>query len=91
MVEEVHRLEAQNQRGPSVLLHDHGRKQRRLEAVCRASLDDAAKGAKCLAGFLGVVRQGVQIPLHGQRCGESSDEAPLSRRERSQRRSAVIS
>ena len=64
MVEQVDRLEAQDERRIAVLLEDDGRRQRRLEAVRRAVADDAAEAAQRLAAGLGVVGQGVELALH---------------------------
>src|SRR5438034_5632545 len=60
VVEQVDRLEAQDERRVAVLLEDDGGRERGLETVRGATLDDAAKAAQRLAALLVVVRQRVQ-------------------------------
>ena len=51
VIEQVDRLEAEDERRVAVLLEDHRRRQRRLEAVRGASLHHAAKAAERFAPF----------------------------------------
>jgi len=57
--------------------HDRG-KERRLQAVGAPGADDAAEAAERGAAVrFVVVRQGVQIPLNGERRPQPSDEPAL--------------
>ena len=71
VVEQVDRLEAEDQRRIAVLLEDDGRRERRFEAVRGAGADDAAERSQRLAALLGVVRQRVQ-PAPARRAGVRS-------------------
>ena len=67
VIEQVDRLEAEDQRRVAVLLHDHRRRERRLQAVRRAGADHTAKAAQRLAALLGVIGQRIQPLLHRER------------------------
>ena len=64
VVEQIDRLEAEDERRIAVLLEDDGRRERRLETVRRARAHDATEAAQRLTAGLGVVRQGVEPRLH---------------------------
>ena len=68
VIEQVGRFEAEDQRRVPVLLEDRGGEQRGLEAMRTAVANDAAEAAErgSPAGLL-VVRQAIQVPLHGKR------------------------
>jgi hypothetical protein len=82
VIELVHGLEAEKQRGIPMLFEDDGREERRLETVCAAVTDDAPKRAlRGAAVWFFVVRQRVQIALDGEGRAELRDQPPLAGRE----------
>ena len=82
MVEQVDRLEAEDERRIAVLLEDDGRRERRLEAMRGARPHDAAEAAERFAALLVVVGQRVQPALHGGRRPQTRDEPALAGRQR---------
>jgi hypothetical protein len=82
VVEQIDRLEAEDQRRIAVLLEDDGGGDRRLQTVRHSGAHDAAKAAQRLAALLDVVRQFVQPVLNGRRRPHARDDAPFRRRER---------
>src|SRR6476659_9819018 len=83
MIELVDRLERHDERRPSMVLENHGGRERRFEAMRVVMLDDASKGALRRAGGrrLGVVWKGVQEPLHLGRRSHAPKDSPFFRRE----------
>ena len=77
VIEQVDRLEAEDERRIAVLLEDHRRRQRRLEAVRGAGANDAAEASQRLAALFGVVRQRIEPPLHGRGRAQPRDDPAL--------------
>jgi hypothetical protein len=77
VIEQVDRLEAQDERRVSMLLHDRRGGECGFETVCRACTDDTTKAPQRLAPGLRVVRQCVQPALDGERRTKPVDDLTL--------------
>ena len=80
VIEQVDRLEAQDERRIPVLLEDDRRRQRRFQAMRGAGPDHAAERAQRLAALLVVVGKRVQPALDGVGRPQARDEAALRSR-----------
>ena len=81
MIEKIDGLEAEDERGISVLLEDRCGKQRCLETMGSSRARHAAKPAHCISGSLPVVGEIVQPSLDRERSTQLIDEPPLTRSE----------
>ena len=91
MIEFVDRFKAEHERRISVLLEDDGGEERRLETMRAAVADDAAEASQRRARWrrFSVVREPIEVALHGDRRAQLLDDAPLARPERVRRRRAA--
>ncbi len=91
MIEEVDRLETENERGKAMLLEDDRGRERGLEAVSLARADDTAKAPQRFPTLLSVVRERIQPALYSARRFETANETTLGCGERQRRRSRTVS
>ena len=79
MIEQIDRLEAEDQRRIAMLLEDDGRRERGFQAVRGAGADDAAKRSQRLAALFLVVRKIVQPVLDGGRRAQACESRAARR------------
>ena len=91
MIEEIDRLETEDEWREAVLLQNHRRRKCGFKAVCGAGADDTAKTAQRFTAGLGVIGKIVQPLLHRIGRAKASHETPLGRSERQSRRLCRIS
>ena len=91
MIEQIDRLEAENERWIAMLLEDDSGEESGLEAMRGARTDNATKAAQRFAADLGVVGQRVEPCLNGIRRPQACHETTLLRRERKCRRNDRVS
>ena len=86
MIEQIDRLEAEDQRRIPMLLENHSGRQGGFQAVRRAGAHDPAERPQRLALLLLVVREIVQPVLHSGGRAQPGDEPPFRRRQGQARR-----
>ena len=91
MIEQIDRLEAENQRRVAMLLEDHSRRECGLEAMRHPRPDHTTKAAERLTACLDVVRQVVEPLLDGAGRPETRHYALLRRGEGQIRRIGRVS
>ena len=91
VIEVIDRLEADDERRVAVLFEDDRGRERGFQAVRGLEANDAPEAAqrRPAGGRLHVVVERVQKTLHGQRCAQPLNHAPLDSGEGRQRRRAT--